>query len=199
VNSLAISHSSDRSVCHGYNTDVFGITESLRAAGQIFFDHAAIIGGGATALSALVALEELGFQRVSVALRNPNKDGALSSLANRLGIDVSIVELGAIDSLAPVDVAISTVPGSAELRFDSLPRTSSAILLDVAYDVWPSPRSSEWMQSGGTAISGLSMLAFQAIKQVRIFVADAPDAALPNETAVREAMFTSVGLNQFGL
>ena len=199
VNSLAISHSSGRAVCHGYNTDVFGISESLRAAGVSTFDHAAIIGGGATALSALVALDELGFQRVSVALRDPNKGAALSTLSNRLGIDVTIVDLVSIDSLSPVDVAISTVPGSAQVRLDNLPRTSSATLLDVAYDVWPSPRSSEWVQSGGTAISGLSMLAFQAIKQVRIFVADAPDAALPNESAVRHAMFTSVGLNEFGL
>jgi len=199
VNSLAISHASGRAVCHGYNTDVFGITESLRAAGQNTFDHAAIIGGGATALSALVALDELGFQRVSVALRDPNKGAALSSLANRLGIDMTINALNSIHSLAPVDVAISTVPGSAELRFDNLPRTSSATLLDVAYDVWPSPRSSEWTQRGGIAISGLSMLAFQAIKQVRIFVADAPDVALPNEAAIREAMFASVGLNEFGL
>ena len=199
VNTLAMSYSGAHRVMNGYNTDVFGITCALTAAGSQGIDHAVIIGGGATAESALVALDELGAGYVSVALRDTSKAQALEALGGRIGIDVRIADLAALDRLAPASVAISTVPGSANLSLDDLARPERAVLLDVAYDVWPSPRAAEWTSRGGISVSGLSMLVFQALKQVRIFVANAPDLPLPDEAAIAAAMFASVGLGESGL
>lgn len=199
VNTLAMSYETGQRVMRGYNTDVFGITSALTAAGAHDIDHAVIVGGGATAESALVALDELGAGYVTVALRDTSKAPALASLGGRLGIDVRVADLASLNSLAPASVSISTVPGSANLSLDDLPRTEGAVLLDVAYDVWPSPRAAAWTSRGGIGVSGLSMLAFQALKQVRIFVSDAPDSPLPNEPAIAVAMFASVGLGESGL
>ena len=199
VNTLAMTYQGGHRTIRGYNTDVFGITSALTAAGSQGIDHAVIIGGGATAESALVALDELGAGYVTVALRDTTKAAALAELGGRIGIDVRVAQLGALAHVPPADVAISTVPGSADISLDDLARPHGAVLLDVAYDVWPSPRAAAWSARDGMSVSGLSMLAFQALKQVRIFVADAPDAKLPNEHAVAAAMFASVGLGESGL
>ena len=199
VNTLAMSYEGGHRAIHGYNTDVFGITRALTAAGSQAIDHGVILGGGATAESALVALDELGAGYVTVALRDPAKADALTALGGRIGMDVRVAHLEELAQVAPASVAISTVPGSAEISLDDLARASGAVLLDVAYDVWPSPRAASWKARDGVSVSGLSMLAFQALKQVRIFVSDAPDSALPNEDAVAAAMFASVGLGESGL
>src|SRR3954453_11988238 len=45
---------------HGHNTDVQGMVAALREAGVERVDRAALIGAGATAASAVVALHDLG-------------------------------------------------------------------------------------------------------------------------------------------
>jgi len=199
VNTLALSYEGGHRNVHGFNTDVFGITRSLLAAGCHGIDHGVILGGGATAESALVALDELGAGYVTVVLRNPAKANDLLALGERIGIDVRVASMSDFALVAPASVAISTVPGSADISLDALKRLDGAVLLDVAYDVWPSPRSQAWAERGGQSVSGLSMLAFQALKQVRIFVADAPDSPLSDESVVAAAMFASVGLGESGL
>lgn len=199
VNTLAFSYNSGHRVIRGYNTDVYGIVSSLSARGGFDTNHASLIGGGATALSALVALKDLGFQSVSLVLRDIAKADQLIGLSRALGLDIDVVDFSGMNSCDRADVAISTIPGSAEIQLELLPRKKDAVLLDVAYDVWPSPRSISWNEMGGTSVSGLSMLAFQALKQVRIFTSNAPDEPLENEADIAQAMFASVGLNSEGL
>ena len=43
------------------------------------------------------------------------------------------------------------------------------VLLDVAYDPWPSRIAAAWQEAGGTVIPGLEMLIYQAVEQVRHF------------------------------
>jgi shikimate dehydrogenase len=56
-------------------------------------------------------------------------------------------------------------------------------------------RSAEWNVSGGEAVSGLRMLAHQALIQVRIFVSGSPIDVLPREVEIKNAMFAAVGLS----
>jgi shikimate dehydrogenase len=199
VNTLSFSHAGGVTTAHGYNTDVFGISSAVRARGLTQTDHATVVGAGATAQSALVALDDLGFQSVTIALRNPSKATSLTDLGGRLGLDVRVESLDKLRLVTESNVVISTIPGSADVSLESLNRSRDAVLLDAAYDVWPSPRALEWKSSGGRTVSGLSMLAFQALKQVRIFTAEAPDVPLVNEAEVAAAMFASVGLDELGL
>ncbi|MHB1171536.1 MAG: shikimate dehydrogenase, partial [Lacisediminihabitans sp.] len=68
------------------------------------------------------------------------------------------------------------------------------IFFDVAYDPWPTPLAAAWLAAGGRVISGLGLLVYQALAQVRIFVNGDPDSVLPAEGAVLAAMRSSVGL-----
>ena len=43
------------------------------------------------------------------------------------------------------------------------------MLLDVAYDPWPSRLAAAWQEAGGTVVPGLEMLIYQAVEQVRHF------------------------------
>src|SRR5437868_6078013 len=72
----------------GHNTDVAGIVAALREAGVDGIDRAAVIGTGATAASALVALHDLGAHHVRVLGRDPAKVAALKSVAERVGVEL---------------------------------------------------------------------------------------------------------------
>ena len=166
----------------GDNTDVIGIVNALRHAGlepQPLKDSAAIVGGGATAISALTALHKLGYRRASVYARSLHKLGDLQAVAERLGVQLEQVSLAELpQNLAerghhPV---ISTLPAHAADEWASqlsglkgASATHRPVLLDVAYNPWPSVLASAWEASGGAVVSGLEMLLYQAVEQVLLF------------------------------
>lgn len=195
VNTLLFDYGTGTRVSAGFNTDVWGIVRSLKDAGVAQAKHVAIIGGGATASSAVSAAAELGAEHISVVARTPAKAFHLEQVGQRCGVNVTVHSLESMAEIASVDVAISTLPGDASMSLAELPRTSRATLLDVAYSPWPSVRAAEWSQGGGEVISGLRMLAHQALIQVRIFVTGSPFETLPREDEVIKAMFASVSLN----
>ena len=173
----------------GYNTDVFGITEAFRRHGVESLDRVHVLGGGATAASALAAVADLGATRVRFALRDPSKGEPLRELGAALSVHVDVVELGA-DADGVPDAVISTLPGHSEHSvLISEQVRQRAVLFDVAYDPWPSALASQWH---GTVISGLDMLTLQALAQVRIFRGGDPSTPLPNEPEVLAAMERAV-------
>ena len=166
----------------GDNTDVIGIVNALRHAGlepEPLKDSAAIVGGGATAISALTALHQLGYSRVSVYARSLHKLGSVQEAADRLGVQLEQVSLADLpQNLAerghhPV---VSTLPAHAADEWASqlsglkgASATHQPVLLDVAYNPWPSVLASAWEANGGTVVSGLEMLLYQAVEQVLLF------------------------------
>ena len=184
----------------GFNTDVFGITAALLGAGIGRVSAVRVLGAGATAASAIVAVAQLGAGRVAVSARTPERMAGLVSLGERLGVDVRGADVGAqtagFDGAFVPDAVISTMPGGADhdLRFDEATRASS-VLLDVAYDPWPSQLALSWLEAGGRVASGLDMLLNQALMQVRIFVAGSPADELPEEPKVLAAMRAAVALD----
>ncbi len=176
------------SVC-GFNTDVYGITEAFRAQGIFSLERVQILGGGATAASALVAARRLGTHTATLSLRDPNKAGSLIALGAALGIAIVV----ASDPSMPPDAVISTLPGHAEHRLSFTAETrANAVLFDVAYEPWPSQLAREWLAVDGLVISGIEMLTLQALAQVRVFVNGDPDVALDDEAAVLAAMKRAV-------
>ncbi|MEO6116237.1 MAG: shikimate dehydrogenase [Pseudolysinimonas sp.] len=181
---------------HGFNTDVAGIVAALADHGVSSLESVQILGAGATAASVLAAVAQLGATRAHVSARDPERAQALEPLAAALGVSLTIRRLGIMDrSLIVPSAIISTLPGSSEhgLVYPEAVR-EGAVLLDVAYEPWPSALAAAWTAVGGTVVSGLEMLLHQAIGQVRIFVTGAEGGALPNELQVIAAMRESVGL-----
>ena len=173
----------------GDNTDVIGIVNALRHAGlepAPERDEPAVIGGGATAISALTALHALGYRRVSVYARSLHKLGDLQAVAERLGVQLSTVALAEfpaeqkarrhnpVISTLPARAADDWAPQLADPVGASDPAGASEtadrpVLLDVAYNPWPSVLASAWEANGGTVVSGLEMLLYQAVEQVLLF------------------------------
>ena len=195
ANTLLFRRGGDGTTLHGFNTDVFGIVEAFRHAGVARLSTVRMLGAGATAASALVAVAQLGADRVLVSARSEVKLVALVELGRQLGVEVHAARPDTAESDIVPDAVISTLPGGADhpYRFDASTRASS-VLFDVAYDPWPSPLAASWLEADGQVIPGIEMLVNQALMQVRIFVGGGADRILPREEAVRAAMRESVGL-----
>jgi len=185
VNTLLLDPDGPR----GFNTDVGGIVRALADDSVTAAPRARIVGAGATATSALVALSELGSDAVEVVARRPEAVEPLAVLGGRLGIEVTAAPFAASAS-HDVPLTIATLPGDApvaEAAADALAQ-SGGLLLDVVYGHWPTALSAAWDRAGGTARSGLGMLLHQALLQIRIFRHGDPDTALDAEAEALQAM-----------
>lgn len=183
-----------------FNTDVAGMVRALQAAGLESARYVHILGGGATAASALVAAAELGAERVDVHVRNLEKSVWMESLAHEAGLMVRLRSFAQADrSLDVPDLVISALPGgtsTAAVYTDSTRRRS--LLFDVAYDPWPSALAADWQAVGGRVVSGLALLVHQALLQVRVFVSGDPLQPLQGEDEVLAAMLDAVGIDAAG-
>ena len=169
------------------NTDVFGISRTIRRAGIESVDSAIIIGSGATGRSALSALDHLGVREVTCIARNRDSAGRIRSQGEALGIQVEWADFSE-EILLTADLAISTVPGSAQDQIVSKigARQGLPALFDISYSPWPSVLGSHWKEhGGGVVLGGIEMLLWQASIQVELFTGlpapvEAMRAALSN-------------------
>jgi shikimate dehydrogenase len=200
VNTLRFVGAGTGRTLFGYNTDVAGITRALAAIGVTEAPHVHILGGGATAASAVVAAAELGALSVSILARSPEKSESLIALGRRAGLTVDLARFGDVHGLPQPQLVVSTLPGGSPPPVPySTSIRSGAALLDVAYDPWPSELASTWADAGGLVANGLSMLVQQALVQIRIFAFNDPFQPLKREEDVLAAMLASVGLDSRGL
>lgn len=179
----------------GFNTDVGGIVRALAERSIVSARHVAVLGGGATAASAIVAAAQLGAEQVSVLVRSPEKAERLRPVAQGSGTAMTLLPL-TVASLDVIDASlvVSTLPGTADaaaVAHDSS-IASRSDLLDVAYHPWPSALGTIWARHDRAVVSGLRMLLHQALLQIRIFVNGDPSLPLPHEVAVLAAMETSL-------
>lgn len=167
-----------------FNTDVDGLVRALREVGAADAARARIVGAGATATSALVALSRLGVREVDLVARRPEAAEALRPLADDLGLSVRVSALDAPGTA--VDLTVSTLPGDAPLdaRVAGGLAIGGGILFDVVYGSWPTVLGRAWQSVDAPAHSGLGMLLHQAVLQIRIFATGEPTQPLPGEDAV---------------
>ena len=180
-----------------YNTDVFGIVQAVRMSGDVPGDDATILGSGATAYSAMMALQILApSASIRVFARNRATAKGLIQFGKGLGLKVKATR-SFRRAISKKRLTISTLPAGVLESYlavkRNLPSTGiSGLLLDVAYEPWPSAAAQVWLAAGARVSSGLDMLIWQAVAQLRIFTAGNPNEPLPNEAAVLEAMRHSV-------
>lgn len=159
----------------GFNTDVPGLQASVQGltSGSI-----SILGSGATARSALVAMRG---KSVGIWARDGQKLHRLSENFQAKQLD--------LETALSADLVISTLRTGA---LDDLvgPQSRPGVLFDVTYDPWPTVAASRFQR----AISGLELLVNQALFQQRIFSSGNPLQALEGEQHVLTAMRRAVGL-----
>jgi shikimate dehydrogenase len=170
----------------GYNTDVFGLTQALR---DVTFSNVLVLGSGATARNAVLAVSSRS-SAISIALkaRDASKAEKLAHWARRQHIEVRLLAEPA--KLEEFDLVIATLPPQSDTTgwFTGSP---SGALLDVAYTPWPSELAKKWMTTGGNVVSGLEMLIWQAIGQLRIFTNGNVAESFKNEEELADAMRTA--------
>lgn len=186
---------------HGFNTDVFGIVQAVTEARIGLVKRALIIGSGATATSAMVAISVLNPNtHVEVLARNKVSRKALIALGKKLGLKTT--RAGGLAAASRVsNLTISTLPsGALDKQAARLSRAwtwkPKGALLDVSYNPWPSKLADAWSAKGKRTISGLEMLIWQAVAQIRIFSTGSAEKELPNEIAVVSAMHIAVESEQ---
>jgi shikimate dehydrogenase len=184
----------DGSAVRGFNTDVYGLTQGFERHGRSRLDSVLILGGGATAASALVAARRLGASNVFVGVRTPERAAGLVDVGRAQGVTVEVRRLGDLLEIdEALDAVISTLPNGAAVDVVLDPDIiRTAILFDVAYSPWTTPLAATW--TGDSVIGGLEMLVLQALAQVRIFVNRDPHSVLEREDEVLAAMLAVVGL-----
>ncbi len=128
----------------GHNTDVAGMVAALRGIGAEP-GPAVVLGGGATAASALAALAQMGCPGVVVHARRPEAASELALVAQRIGLDLAVRAWPErLPSRAEASIVVSTVPGSAAAGLVGFVPTAPGWLLDVTYAPWPPALVAAW-------------------------------------------------------
>jgi shikimate dehydrogenase len=143
------------------NTDVYGIVKSIGDTSASLGDSWGVIGTGATARSAICALQDLDVANITVIGRSKDK---LEHLSRKYQINASHID----SSKVPQNL-ISTLPSFAQRELTHLVESVS-FLFDTTYDNWPSHFAQIVGNNRGTALRGTHMLVHQAVQQIEIMV-----------------------------
>ncbi|WP_254367384.1 shikimate dehydrogenase [Microbacterium sp. NC79] len=186
VNTLLLGAGAPR----GFNTDIGGFLGALRENGVTEITRARIIGAGATASSAMVALAEAGAETVEVIARTPAKAMPILHAAGALGITATAIAMDDVSRFGEVDATIATLPGGTMISAASAERLAETggVLLDAVYAPWPTQLADAFGSVGKPSASGELMLLHQALLQVRVFVNEDVHAPLMNEDVILAAM-----------
>lgn len=149
-----------------FNTDIMGIQQALSGKK---FSAVCVLGTGATARSAIVAMLEKG-KTVSVWGRDAEK-------VQRLSAEFGVESITGLHTALSQPAVISTL--TAHALDDQLESEYRGFLLDVVYNPWPTKLALSFPSDRVT--SGLEMLLWQAIGQQRLFAGLELTEALPDE------------------
>lgn len=157
---------------HAVNTDVPGAVAALRERGIHELDTVRFLGAGATVDSVLLAVRDLGATTIEAYVRNPDS----------ADLDPDIVVRHLDDAMdTPVDLVVSTIPT------DAVPAgvvAGAAAVFDVVYDPWPTPLAEAAAEAGLPVVTGIDLLAHQAVLQVGLMTARSVEVGLLRDAAM---------------
>lgn len=168
-----------------YNTDVPGAVAAVEEIGIKPPVTARILGGGATAASVALALLRMGVEEITFVVRDPSRAAEAEAVARGHGVGVSVrlLDEPLIDR---VDLLVSTLPGGAiGARSHELVDSSRAVF-DVVYDPWPTALGRAADEAGVPVVSGLDLLAHQAVLQIELMTGSSVSPQLLRDAALAE-------------
>lgn len=156
----------------GDNTDIPGIVAALAGRGVDRVGPALVLGGGATAASAALALCELGVQGVTLAVRDAARaQETLDAVARHpRPVPVDVVPLSDPRGRGETawDVLVSTIPDAAQTP-ELLGLVEDVdVVFEVLYEPWPTPLARAATDAGRVLVGGLDLLVHQAVLQVEL-------------------------------
>lgn len=175
----------------GENTDVPGLVAALAERGVTTVDGAAVLGGGATAASAVAALASVvrGGGQVDVYVRSRSRAAELIPIAQRCGLDVRVRPWTEARQVVEHPLVINTTPvGGADELAEAVDKdTPVGTLFDVVYHPWPTRLAGAWEHAGGVVLGGLDLLIHQAALQLELMTGTAPQQRPTVLAAMRAA------------
>lgn len=174
----------------GYNTDVVGFREALRAAGVPMRASATVIGTGATARSAAYAMVLDGVRELHVVGRRATALDEMAQWLKIFGVDVTTHPW--TEPLPETQLTLATVVAGAtdDLQIPHEP----GLLFDAVYAPWPTRIAMTWEAAGGRVLSGTDLLVHQAAQQVLHMTLVHED----NREAIVTAMYAALRGLEFG-
>lgn len=148
------------------STDGSGFIKSLTNAGFSRFNKVLILGAGGTARAVAGALDEIATS-VDVMRRSVRRSSAIAACFEK--IECNFLDWDDLVDLSGYDLVINTTPsGAADLVAENLPHRIDGLLFDVLYKPWPTLLARRWSDAGGKTISGLELLLYQGVDQLRL-------------------------------
>ena len=181
------------------NTDPLGAAAMLRHLLPHPTADVVLLGAGATAKSIVLGLHHVAFSgRLTVVVRSASRAAEIVHLGEAVGIPTNVLEFDALNALSSASLVISTLPSGTLLPDATLDTLCSlgAPLMDVGYHPWPTPLAGAFMAHGLDIHSGLPMLMFQALGQIRAFVNGDTLSPLPDEAGALRAMARAIDLDE---
>ncbi|SEQ79350.1 shikimate dehydrogenase [Streptomyces radiopugnans] len=158
----------------GENTDIPGMVAALRERGVESVPHAAVLGAGATASSALAALARICTGEVTAYVRSRERAEEMRGWGERLGVAVATADWADAPRALVAPLVIATTPaGAADALAAAVPERPGT-LFDVLYEPWPTPLAAAWAGRGGRVLGGLDLLVHQAVLQVEMMTGRSP-------------------------
>lgn len=192
VNTIVFDSVAAESTAVGENTDIPGAIDAFSVKGITnLTGRVDVLGGGGTASSLAIAALRLGADDVRIWARRPE---AAAQLAAELGSGVTSGDLAEWSLREGVSAVVDTVPNGYLYRADQLDPSliPHAALFSAAYSPWPTQLAQAWLDADGTIVTGLDLLLYQAVRQIRLFSGLDIDTPLPNETSIIETMRASL-------
>lgn len=159
-----------------YNTDVTGMLAALGRAGVTRAATMILVGGGATARSALYVGARLGVGEVVVLARDEARArNSLAPIARQAGIELRIAPFGTGPALPPrwggrADLLVSTVPTQLGPDYATGLVGASRAVFELVYTHHPSDLNRAASGVGACALHGLHLLVYQAVDQLRLMI-----------------------------
>ena len=143
------------------STDVDGFEFLLK---ELSFSTVSILGAGGTARAAIASLRDRDV-KIEIFRRSASRDASLSSAA--MSSQIGIYDWNNCARAWKSDLVINTIPSDQVLSI-SKEFSPPKILLDATYSPWPPGLTKQQLDAKGLLISGLQLLAAQAVYQISL-------------------------------
>ena len=170
----------------GYNTDVYGIEQTLdiKLKNDVI-NNAVIFGAGGAAKAALFVLLQRGLNNLTIVNRTKSNALKMISKFNNVNCDQTIITLNEKSQIKSAclsaDLIINTtilgMKGSGYEDISPIDSTfidSNSVIFDMVYNPTKTPLIKIALERNANIIEGLNMLVYQAIKSIELWTGIRP-------------------------
>ena len=170
----------------GYNTDVYGIEQTLDIKLKNYvINNAVIFGAGGAAKAAFFVLLQRGLNNLTIVNRTKSNALKMISKFNNVNCDQTIITLNEKSQIKSAclsaDLIINTTilgmknSGYEDISpIDSTFIDSNSVIFDMVYNPTKTPLIKIALERNANIIEGLNMLVYQAIKSIELWTGIRP-------------------------